>query len=81
MEVMRYISAAKAEGRKLFAWLVDPEKAEAGPTPSLPTKGGGIIMRHIDGTSITARDTVGVSPVIATINTQHTARDTSGRPQ
>ena len=40
MEVMRYISAAKAEGRKLFAWLVDPEKAEAGPTPSLPTKGG-----------------------------------------
>ncbi len=63
MEVMHYISAAKAEQRKLFAWLVDPEKAEAGPTPSLPTKGGGIIMRHIDGTSITARDTVGVSPV------------------
>ena len=29
MEVMRYISAAKAEGRKLFAWLVDPEKAES----------------------------------------------------
>ena len=63
MEVMHYISAAKAEQRKLFAWLVDPEKAEAGPTPSLPTKGGGIIMRHVDGTSISARDTVGVSPV------------------
>ena len=44
MEVMRYISAAKAEGRKLFAWLVDPEKAEAGPTPSLPTKGGGRLV-------------------------------------
>ena len=29
MEVMRYIAAAKADGRKLFAWLVDPEKAEA----------------------------------------------------
>ena len=29
MEVMRYISAAKAEQRKLFAWLVDPEKAES----------------------------------------------------
>ena len=29
MEVMRYISAAKADGRKLFAWLVDPEKAES----------------------------------------------------
>ena len=26
---MRYIAAAKADGRKLFAWLVDPEKAEA----------------------------------------------------
>ena len=63
MEVMHYISAAKAEQRKLFAWLVDPEKAEVGPTPSLPTKGGGIIMRHVDGTSITARDTIGVSPV------------------
>ena len=63
MEVMRYTSAAKAEGRKLFAWLVDPEKAEAGPTPSLPTKGGGIIMRHRDGTSITDRDTVGASSV------------------
>ena len=44
MEVMRYISAAKANGRKLFAWLVDPEKAEAGPTPSLPTKGGGMLI-------------------------------------
>ena len=63
MEVMHYISAAKAEQRKLFAWLVDPEKAEAGPTPSLPTKGGGIIMRHVDGTSISARDTVGASSV------------------
>ena len=63
MEVMHYISAAKAEQRKLFAWLVDPEKAEAGPTPSLPTKGGGIIMRHRDGTSITDRDTVGASSV------------------
>ena len=29
MEVMHYISAAKAEQRKLFAWLVDPEKAES----------------------------------------------------
>ena len=29
MEVMHYIAAAKAEQRKLFAWLVDPEKAEA----------------------------------------------------
>ena len=29
MEVMRYIAAAKADGRKLFAWLVDPEKAES----------------------------------------------------
>ena len=63
MEVMHYISAAKAEKRKLFAWLVDPEKAEVGPTPSLPTKGGGIIMRHRDGTSITDRDTVGASSV------------------
>ena len=44
MEVMHYISAAKANGRKLFAWLVDPEKAEAGPTPSLPTKGGGMLI-------------------------------------
>ena len=29
MEVMHYIAAAKAEQRKLFAWLVDPEKAES----------------------------------------------------
>ena len=40
MEVMRYIAAAKADGRKLFAWLVDPEKAEAlftaGETPASP---------------------------------------------
>ena len=63
MEVMRYISAAKAEGRKLFAWLVDPEKAEAGPTPSLPTKGGGIRVLPGDRTSITDCDTVGASSV------------------
>ena len=63
MEVMRYISAAKAEQRKLFAWLVDPEKAEAGPTPSLPTKGGGIRVLPGDRTAITDRDTVGASSV------------------
>ena len=63
MEVMHYISAAKAEQRKLFAWLVDPEKAEAGPTPSLPTKGGGIRVLPGDRTAITDRDTVGASSV------------------
>ena len=60
---MHYISAAKAEQRKLFAWLVDPEKAEAGPTPSLPTKGGGIRVLPGDRTAITDRDTVGASSV------------------
>ena len=63
MEVMHYISAAKAEQRKLFAWLVDPEKAEAGPTPSLPTKGGGFRVLPGDRTAITDRDTVGASSV------------------
>ena len=60
---MHYISAAKAEQRKLFAWLVDPEKAEAGPTPSLPTKGGGFRVLPGDRTAITDRDTVGASSV------------------
>ena len=63
MEVMHYISAAKAEQRKLFAWLVDPEKAEAGPTPSLPTKGGGFRVLPGDRTASTDRDTVGASSV------------------
>ena len=51
MEVMHYIAAAKAEQRKLFAWLVDPEKAEELFTAGKMPASSGNMLIFVGGSS------------------------------